>query len=513
MKNYEILKITPFGFVFELLGDSCFFAEKGEYEIYLNDEFYMKSDRNIVSLLSLKYETNYKVCIKGYQDEDIFFSVKTLTPGCIINVKDYNATGDGVTCDTSAINMAIYCAPKYSTVYIPKGKYMVDQVLLKSDIDIYLERGAIICQTINRDKLAIIKGYQRNYDHSHGEINTTWEGHPLDCYSSLIFGKDVENVHFYGDGIIDGNGDIGGFWENPKVKGKAFRPKNILLVNCCNVDVSGLTSINSASWNVHALYSTYLHFTCMKIESIEESPNTDGINPESSSNIEIRGCHFNVGDDCIAIKSGKYYMSVVHPCPTSNVVIRQCYMEKGHGGVVIGSEMSCGVMDVFVSQCLFRETDRGLRIKTRRGRGKSAIVNGITFENVIMDRVKHCFVINMYYNCDPDGKSNYVRSKEMRERDEFTPTVENIHLTGVNAQNITGSAVFIYGLPESKVSQVRVENCSFSFAEESQRIHECPAMMDDFEVVENLGVFVKNAKNVTMNDNIIDGEAVTICEY
>ncbi|MCL2604098.1 MAG: glycoside hydrolase family 28 protein [Defluviitaleaceae bacterium] len=495
----KVITATPFGFAFELENDDCFFT--GEYEIHLNGTFYKATDKNAVAIYGLKPNTSYDVQLKG---KDISFTVKTETPNYVINVRDYNALGDGVTDDTSAINAAVYTAVAGSVVYIPKGEYLVDQIFLKSDVDIYLERGAVIKQNTERKKLAILKGYQRDYSHESPQkalINASWEGHPLDCYCALIYGNNINNVRVYGEGTIDGNGDAGDFWINPKVKNRAYRPKNILLVNCGNITVSGITSRNSASWNIHPLYCTNISFSCMKIESGEDSPNTDGINPESSSDVSIVGCRFNVGDDCVAIKAGKYYMSTARLRPSEDITIRNCFMEKGHGGVVIGSEMSCGVYRVSVSRCVFRDTDRGLRIKTRRGRGKHAIVDGIAFDNIIMQGVRHGFVVNMYYFCDPDGKSDYVRDKNPREKDELTPTVKNITVTNVRADRIRGSAVFIYGLPESCVTGVRLTDNVFTFAPDNERVLECPAMMDDFTVTEKLDFYIKNCDDVFIKNN------------
>jgi len=504
---YKILKNTSFGFIFELENDYCYYVDS-PYDIYLNRVHYLTTNKNVVSLLSLKSDTTYDVLIRGYKEEDICFTIKTCKPNWVINVRDYNALGDGQTDDTSAISMAIYTAPVGSTVYIPNGEYLVDQILLKSGVDIYLEQGAVIRQNIERNKLAILKGYQKNYDHSLSEINASWEGHPLDCYASLIYGKDIKDVHIYGDVVLDGNGDIGGFWVNPKKKNRAFRPKNIFLVNSSNIEVSGITSKNSASWNIHPFYCKGISFCAINIESVEDSPNTDGLNPESCYDVEIVGCHFSVGDDCIAIKAGKYYMSTAHMQASEGIRIRNCLMEKGHGGVVIGSEMSCGVLDVVVTQCLFRQTDRGLRVKTRRGRGKYAIVRNIIFNQVQMESVRHCFVINMFYHCDPDGKSDYVKNKDVTKRDDYTPSVENIIVTNVTATDIQGSAVFIYGLPESKVTNIQIKDNKFAFALE--RVQECPAMMDDFEPIENLGFYINNADEVVMNNNDITGECVEV---
>jgi len=498
---YKILTVTAFGFIFELENDRCYNTDT--YDVYLNGELYLSTDKNVVSLLSLESDTVYRVDVLGHS-----FEVKTKKPAFLINIKDYNATGDGVTNDTSAINLAIYTAPAGATVYIPKGVYMVDQVLLKTGVDVLLVKGATLRQNTDRNQLSIIKAYQKNYDFNQVEMNASWEGHPLDSFCSLIYGKNISNVHIYGEGTLDGNGSEGDFWVNPKVKRMAFRPKNILLVGCENIQISGITSVNSASWNIHALYCENLSFRALTIKSEADSPNTDGLNPESCENVEIIGCHFSVGDDCIAIKAGKYYMSVKHYKPTKGVTIRNCLMENGHGGVVIGSEMACGVYDVIVAQCLFRNTDRGLRVKTRRGRGKLAIVDGIKFDNVKMENVRHCFVVNMFYNCDPDGKSDYVRSKTALPADEFTPTVKNITVTNVNATAVTGAAMFIYGLPENKVSQINVTDNKFTFAD--QRVPECPAMMDDFTPVENLGFFIENGENITFERNTISGKSLMI---
>jgi len=504
---YKILTTTAFGFVFELENMQCYYTD-GIYDMYLNGEKYLTTDKNVVSLMSLKSDTHYKVLIKRKSLNDISFDVKTKKLEYLINIKDYNATGDGLTDDTSAINLAIYTAPAGATVLIPKGDYLVDQILLKSGVDIYLARGAVLCQNTDRKKLAILKAYQKNHDHSRVEINASWEGHPLDSFCSLIYGKNVENVHIYGEGMLDGNGSIGDFWVNPKVKNMAFRPRNMFLIHCKNIEVSGIISMNSASWNIHPMYCENITFRALSIESIADSPNTDGLNPESCENVEIIGCHFSVGDDCIAIKSGKYYMSVAHYRPSKHIIIRNCLMENGHGGVVVGSEIACGVYDVSVTQCLFRETDRGLRIKTRRGRGERSVVDGIKFENVQMDRLKHCFVINMFYHCDPDGKSDAVKSKTITVKDEMTPTVKNIIVTDVTATNITGSAAFIYGLPENKVSHIEVINNSFGFSE--TRITECPAMMCDFDPIEKLGIYIENGEDITFTGNKVKGECVMI---
>lgn len=450
----KILKLLPFGAVLEKENNLPFFDEEGL--------------PNVVSLMGLIPNTKYE-----------FFT--TPTAHYVVNVKDYN----------NCINTAIYTAEPGSTVYIPKGYYELDVIFLKSDVDIYLEKGASIIQ--RGGSLPIIKGYQKNYDHTEAVHNSSWEGNPLDCYVSLFYGKNIKNVNIYGEGIIDGNGDKSGFWDNPKEKHGAFRPRNIFLAHSKDICIAGITSRNSASWNIHPYYSDNISLLALNIESPLSSPNTDGINPESSSFVDIIGCRFSVGDDCIAIKSGKYYMSKNHYKPSENIIIRNCLMDHGHGGVVVGSEIACGVYNVNASKCIFGEVDRGFRIKTRRGRGEDSIVDGIYFENIVMHNVKHGFVINMFYNQDPDGKSDYVKSKVPLLKDEFTPTVRNINLKNIRAY-IKGTAIFIYGLPENPVDTVTIEDCEFNFTKE--RVIEEPAFMCDFEVKEALDFFEENTKGV-----------------
>lgn len=517
---YKVLENTAFGFVIELNNESAYYSEN--YEVYLNGEFYTKDNVNVLSVFGLKPSTEYNVCFK-FEDREVEVNVTTKEVGYLVNVKDYNAIGDGVIDDTSAILMAIYTAPKNATVYFPKGEYLVNHILLKSNVNLYFEDGVVIKQSFKRHKLAIIKGYQKDYDHTEAEVNGSWEGNPLDTYCPLIYGKDVKNVTIYGNGVIDGNGDISGFWNDPKsakVNGVwdnpnderlAYRPKNIEFVHCKNISVLGLTSRNSASWNVHPMYSKHIKFYCLTLESIETSPNTDGLNPESCEDVEIIGCKFSVGDDCIAIKSGKYFMSVgeLHK-PCKEIIVRNCKMEKGHGAIVVGSEISNGVIDVTVSQCYFENTDRGIRIKTRRGRGEKSVIDNIKIENVVMDNVVHGVVLNMFYYCDPDGHSDYVRSKLPLEITEETPSIKRIFINNVKFKNVDGVGIFAYGLPEQKIEVLSIKNSEFSFTGGKTDIE--PAMLDDFEPVDNLGIFIKNVDKFEDENNVYIGEYKTIIE-
>lgn len=141
----------------------------------------------------------------------------------------------------------------------------------------------------------------------------------------------------------------------------------------------GVTFKNSPSWTLHPYFSDNLKFYGLTINNPSDSPNTDGLDPESCKNVDIVGVKFSLGDDCIAVKSGKIYMGKKYRTPSENIHIRQCLMENGHGAVTVGSEMAGGVKNLVVEECRFYDTDRGLRIKTRRGRGKDAVLDQIIF--------------------------------------------------------------------------------------------------------------------------------------
>ena len=505
---YRILMDTPFGFVIELDGESPYQRQK-PYAVFIDGKILTRGNRNVFRTFGLLPNTEYNIDITGL-DSPLSFVHRTQRAGYVINVRDFGASGDGKNNDTLAVNSAIYTAPAGSVVRFPRGVYLAGSVMLKSGVDIFLEEGAELRQSPDRRDLAVIKGYQKSYDHEEAVANASWEGNPLDSYASLIYGRDVKNVRIYGSGTINGSGRESGFWNEPKVKKTAWRPRNIFLAYCKNITLAGITSRNSAAWNLHPFYSDKLKFYRLNIESDPNSPNTDGLNPESCGDVEIAGCRFHVGDDCIAIKSGKFYMSRRHFKPSENIRIRNCLMERGHGGVVIGSEISCGVKDVSVRQCLFRETDRGLRIKTRRGRGSASIVEGIRFANVEMEKVSNCFTVNMFYNCDPDGHSDYVRCKEPLPVGDETPAVKDIFVSNVMAREISGSAIFLSGLPESPIKGITVENSAFSFLPERETA--CPEMMDDEILIENLGIYMRNTDNVTLENNRFEGPYVTVIE-
>ena len=169
-----------------------------------------------------------------------------------------------------------------------------------------------------------------------------------------------------GEGTIDANAQNGDWYQNPKKNNIAWRPRLFFTSGAKNVVLHGVLVCNSYSWTIHPTYSENVDILNIRIRNSSTSPNTDGIDPESCKNVNIIGNHVHVGDDCIALKSGKLFLGMKLHVPCENVIIRNCCLSRGHGGLVIGSEMSGGVKNVTVTQCLMDHTDRGLDRKSTR---------------------------------------------------------------------------------------------------------------------------------------------------
>lgn len=220
-----------------------------------------------------------------------------------------------------------------------------------------------------------------------------------------------------------------------------------------------------------------------------------------------------MGDDCIAVKSGKIYMGRKFKRPTENVMIRQCLMENGHGAVTLGSEIGGGVKDLTVQDCYFRHTDRGLRIKTRRGRGKDSIISGITFRDLTLDNVMTPLVVNSFYFCDPDGKTDYVQSREVYPVDERTPVVKKMVFENMECTNCHVAAAFFDGLPEQKIEELVLRNISISYAENPKA--DVPAMSNGVPVSTKRGIFARNVSKLIMENVTVegqDGEAIELLD-
>ena len=486
---------------FEMMGESAYYAERA-YDVFLDQKAVKSFDTNVFSLYDLTPGTQYSLTVRQ-GDAEFSLAFCTGDETLAVDVKQFGAVGDGVHDDTAAIQSAIDFLPAGSRLYFSAGTYLTRPLSLRSHLTLEISREATILGSTERDKYPILPGTVRDIVSGREWMTGAFEGLTRPMYQSLLHGEYCEDITICGKGVIDGNAQNGDWWTEFK-NFETARPRLMFLCNCKNVTLHGVTTKNSAAWNLHPFYSENVSFYDVRVLSPKDSPNTDAIDPEACAGVNIIGCRLSVGDDCIAIKSGKIEMSRQRLQSASRHVIRNCLMEFGHGAVTLGSETACGVKELTVSQCLFSATDRGLRIKTRRGRGKNCDITGIVFENIRMENVITPFVINMWYNCcDPDRFSDYVKSREKLPVDDRTPHLgafafRNIRCTGAHA-----AACYIDGLPEMPIDEVTFENVSVDFAKDA--VPFVPAMQNDAVKRCKLGLYLSNVRRVHVRDTVIRG--------
>ena len=477
-----------------------------EYSVYLDEAFRLASDKNVISLSGLQPDREYTVSVRGCGREHRR-SFRTNKESVLLNVKSFGALGDKTSSDTAAIQAAFSVCPAGGTVYFPKGTYLSGPLFLKSHITLYLEEGALLLGEADRKRYPVLPGMVPSTDEL-GEYDfSSWEGNPLDTYASLITGMDCSHVDIIGGGSIDGNAGEGDWWENHKIKRGSWRPKTVFLCRCRNVRIQNITIQNSPSWTLHPYYCDDLEFLNLTVRNPDDSPNTDGIDPESCRNVRILGCRISVGDDCIAIKSGKYYMSLYHHKPSENILVRNCLLERGHGSVTVGSEAAGGVYNVLVERCVFDGTDRGLRIKTRRGRGQRSVLDEIRFTDIAMRNVPMPFTVNMFYFCDPDGHSLRVQDQNPRAVDVSTPRIGKIEARRISCCGVRICLACFYGLPEMPVEEIKLCDIHAEFSLQEEVTPLCPIMMDDFPAMLRKSIFAKNVARLELENITVIGSA------
>jgi polygalacturonase len=379
------------------------------------------------------------------------------------NVLNYGAKNDSSQRATKAIATAIAAASKKGggTIYFPAGKYLTGPIHLKSNITIFIDAGAEL-------------HFSDRFEDYLPMVESRYEGVDVKSFSPLFYAYKQENIAIIGRGLINGHGKkwwnyVEGYKEgqprtalqklfdslnknillpdDPRQMKRGFlRPPFIQPMYCKNVLIDGITIVNSPFWTVNPEFCENVTVNGVTINN-PHSPNTDGINPESCRYVHISNCHISVGDDCITIKSGKDIPGRTKATPAENYTITNCTMLSGHGGVVIGSEMSGDVRKITISNCVFDGTDRGIRIKTTRGRG--GVVEEIRVDNIIMKNIRdQAIVLDMQYSkTQPEPVS------------ERTPRFRNIHLSNITAQ--TNEAIYINGLAEMPVEDISFSDIQF----------------------------------------------------
>ena len=483
----EILLITPNSVTFEIKNTYCFFTDK--YQVYLNDEYLFDSKRNVLSLYDLKIGMHYVLEIKGKVNYRIEFTTLNKKPVYYSSINE-----GGLNDDTFSMQKAIDNLKEDEFLIIDKT-YKVTSLFISSFKIINLTRTGLILGETDRNKYPVFK-----FDSFlNGKPLGTWEGEKEDCFASTINFLGSHNSMIYGQGKVDEQANLSDWWINHRKKRIAYRPKGVFIHTSNNIVLEGITICNTPSWNQHPFYSNNLKYLNLTLQNPFNSPTTDGIDPESCKNVLIIGCKISVGDDCIAIKSGKLALAREYKTPSSFITIRNCLMENGHAGVTLGSENSGGINNVSVSNCLFISTDRGLRIKSQRGRGNLALIEKIDFNNIEMLGVKSPFVINAFYKSGRDIL-DYRYDQNYRKFDEYTPIFKSFTFKNIKCEDVSYGLAYLVGLPESKIKEVNFENISVSYLKDSSPGE--MAMSGEKLEFNHIGIYAKNIEKITLKNVI-----------
>lgn len=351
------------------------------------------------------------------------------------------------------------------TVSVGPGEYASGPVALGSRVELRVAAGARIDFFCDPE--------------SPETVETEFEGVAGPCARPLIYARDAENVRVTGGGVLTGGGAV---WWNLVRAGtlRRPRPRFLLFENCADVLVKGITLVDSPCWTIHPLNCQNVEVRSVRIKNPADAPNTDGINPDGCKTVTISDCEIDVGDDCVAVKAG------TRAC--ENIRIENCRMLSGHGGVVLGSETAGGIRDVTIENCVFLGTDRGIRVKSRRGRGGG--VDHVVARNLRMDGVACPIVLNMRYFCGAGGKEARVRSDEPQRVDAGTPRFRDIEIRHVRAENVTGCALFALGIPEARPTGIVVEDFEAELVPGSPFV---PAMAEGVGSMEAEGFYIRDA--------------------
>lgn len=411
------------------------------------------------------------------------------------NILNYGAKADGIYLNTININKAIAdCSNKGGgVVLIPQGLWLTGPIVLKSNVNLHVNSAALLQFTDDKTQYPLVEG---NY-----------EGHAAVRNQSPISGTNLSNVAITGEGIIDGHGDAwraigrdrltanewnslvasgGIISQNGKVwypsqsylnglgtpdagvikPGEKldeyqsmkdfFRPNMVVLTNCKKVLLQGVTFQNSPAWCLHTLICEDLTLKGVHVRNPWNAQNGDGIDVESCKNVLIEGSTFEAGDDGICIKSGRDEEGRKRGKPTENVIVRNDVVYRAHGGFVIGSEMSGGARNIFVSDCTFIGSDVGLRFKTTRGRGgivENVYIKNISMRNIVTDAI----LFDMYYMGKSPGEAESGTTETIPAVTEATPQFRNFYVDNVVCVGAE-KGLQVRGLPEMNIKNIYLSN-------------------------------------------------------
>lgn len=390
-------------------------------------------------------------------------------------VTDYGVVGDDSTDNTHAIqDLVEQCAQTGGgTIYFPPGIYRTGPIKLCSYLTLNLAAGA---------KLLFDDSFDR-----YQPVYTRWSGYQCYAFSPLLFGENLKYVSIKGEGVIDGQGQS--WWKIYHLlkQGKGYqsamtdqiahlnqnmtepnetnlvewpsqflRPPLLQLKNCQYIKLEGITLQNSPFWNTHLVYCQHVTLNQLQIFNPSNTPNGDGLDVDSCQHVTITNCHFDVGDDCIAIKSGINQDGRNIGIPSENIAISNCTMLHGHGGVVLGSENSGGIKNIAISNCIFIGTDRGIRIKTNRARG--GYIKQMLANNIVMEDCLCPIAVNAFYRYGVNLDDPLMTTPEPVPVTEKTPIIADLKFNHILAKKVRAAAGFIYGLPEMPIKNLTLHD-------------------------------------------------------
>jgi polygalacturonase len=367
-------------------------------------------------------------------------------------------------------------------------------------------------------------------------VFSRWEG--VECYAMhpCMFASGQEDITITGKGRIEGNGSVWWkFLQEKRAAGQSIpetpveqklaalnhgyqnqsgggggrniqflRPPLVQFFKCHRIRLEGITLEDSPFWTLHPVYCEDIEISGLTIRNPPDAPNTDGIDIDSCHRVIIENCRLSVGDDGIVIKSGAGEDGLRVNKSAADITIRNCTVEDGHGGVVIGSETAGGIASVLVERCLFRGTDRGIRIKTRRGRG--GLIRDLVFRDLVMENNLCPLTINMYYKCGAAPEDRCFSLGPL-PANPTTPAIKNVSISNIQAFGCRASAGFIAGIPESPVENLLLRNCEFSTNEESSISPDESDMFLGIPSVREKSIRVLNVKNLSIEDVTVRGPA------
>jgi exo-poly-alpha-galacturonosidase len=353
-------------------------------------------------------------------------------------VSDYGAVGDGLALNTKFIQKTIdLCSTEGGgTVVIPEGVYVTGAIFLKPGVSLAVEQGGVLKGTVNPE--------------DYPQVFTRWEGVEREWTSALINASDMTNLILSGEGVIDGSGDqwMSRYPRNSREL-RTGRPRLIAIQNCRNVSVSGLTLKNQACWGLFILYSEDAVVENLTIRAEHNIISSDGIDIDSSRRVRISGCDIDVNDDCIAIKSGKDEDGRRVNRPAEDILVEKCRFRYGHGGVSMGSEMSGGIRNVEIKNCIV-EADNWAPIRFKSQPSRGGVVENITYRDITLQNTRKAFEFNMAWRMVPP----------IKPPSDPLPVVRHVRI--INVVGKVQSVGDMHGLKDSPIQDVAFQNCKIS---------------------------------------------------